>query len=123
MAQWTEETVSIAGTDLVQVKGGAGRPLLILHEELGHPGWLDWHAELARTHTVLIPLHPGFGKSPSVDWIWNIRDLACFYSRLIREQRLTPVDVIGFSMGGWIAAEMAVQDAKQFRHMVLVASS
>jgi pimeloyl-ACP methyl ester carboxylesterase len=47
--------------------------------------------------------------------------VACFYARLIREQYSGQVDVIGLSLGGWIAAEMAVFDARQFRRMVLVA--
>lgn len=119
--EWSEESVRVAGTELVFVKGGSGKPLLVLHEELGHPGWLGWHAELARERTLLIPLQPGFGRSPRVDWLWNVRDLACFYSRVLRERNLVPIDVIGFSMGGWIAAEMAVNDARQFRRMVLVA--
>jgi pimeloyl-ACP methyl ester carboxylesterase len=119
--EWREETVRVAGTDLTFIQGGTGKPLLVLHEELGHPGWLRWHSELARSRTVMIPLHPGFGKSPPVEWVRNIRDLAGFYARVVRERGLSPVDVIGFSLGGWIAAEMAACDAKQFRKMVLVA--
>jgi len=38
--EWKEETVHVDGTDLVVVKGGTGDPLLVLHEELGWPGWL-----------------------------------------------------------------------------------
>jgi pimeloyl-ACP methyl ester carboxylesterase len=117
---WVEETVPIAGTELVFIRGGTGRPLLVLHEELGHPGWLKWHATLARDHTLLIPLQPGFGKSPKLDWIMNIRDLAIFYSRVLRERDLVPIDVMGFSLGGWIAAEMAANHAQQFRRLVLV---
>jgi pimeloyl-ACP methyl ester carboxylesterase len=118
---WQEETVPVAGTNLTLIQGGTGRPLLVLHEELGYPGWLRWNSELARTHSLVIPHHPGFGKSPRVEWISNIRDMAGFYARVVRERGLAPVDVIGFSMGGWIAAEMAACDAKQFRRMVLVA--
>jgi pimeloyl-ACP methyl ester carboxylesterase len=103
------------------IEGGQGAPLLVLHEELGHPGWLRWHSELARSRRLLIPHHPGFGKSPRVEWVSNIRDLAGFYARVVRERQWSPVDVIGFSLGGWIAAEMAVNDAKQFRRLVLVA--
>jgi len=121
--EWKEEKVRVAGTDVTVIQGGTGKPLLVLHEELGYPGWLRWHSELARTHTVMIPQHPNFGKTPQVEWVRSIRDLACFYSRMIREQGKTPIDVIGFSMGGWIAAEMAVQDAKQFRRMVLVGAT
>jgi pimeloyl-ACP methyl ester carboxylesterase len=75
---------------------------------------------MAREHSLIIPLHPGFGVTPRADWIWNIRDLAGFYARLIREQKLDPLDVIGFSLGGWVAAEMAANNQGQFRRMVLV---
>ncbi|MEW6299376.1 MAG: alpha/beta hydrolase [Thermodesulfobacteriota bacterium] len=119
--EWREETIRVAGTDLSIIQGGTGSPVLVLHEELGHPGWLRWHSELARSHTLLIPQHPGFGKSPRVEWVGNIRDLAGFYARVLRERGWRPVDVIGFSLGGWIAAEMAACDAAQFRRMVLVA--
>lgn len=111
----------VAGTELMVLKGGSGKPLLVLHDELGHPGWLEWHSVLARDHTLWIPLQPGFGKTPKIDWIANLRDLACFYARAIREAELTPVAVIGFSLGGWLAAEMAANDARLFRRMVLVA--
>ena len=56
--EWREETVRVAGTDLTLIQGGTGKPLLVLHEELGHPGWLRWHAALAQNRTLLIPLHP-----------------------------------------------------------------
>jgi pimeloyl-ACP methyl ester carboxylesterase len=122
MAQeWKEVTAKVAGAELTCIQGGSGKPLLVLHEEIGHPGWLRWHSELARSRTVIIPQHPGFGKTPRVEWVRNIRDLAGFYARVIREMKWSPVDVIGFSLGGWIAAEMAACDAKQFRKMVLVA--
>ena len=122
MAQeWQEVKAKIAGIELTCIQGGSGKPLLVLHEEIGHPGWLRWHTELARSRTVVIPQHPGFGKTPPVPWVRNVRDLAGFYARVIREQKWSPVDVIGFSIGGWIAAEMAACDAKQFRKMVLVA--
>ncbi len=120
-SQWREETIRVYGTDVIVIRGGAGRPLLVLHEELGHPGWLNWHAALARDRTLLIPLHPGWGRTPRADWITNVRDLAGFYSMFVREQGLAPVDVIGFSLGGWVAAEMAACNPAQFRKMVLVA--
>jgi pimeloyl-ACP methyl ester carboxylesterase len=118
-----EETLRVGESSVTVIRGGTGKPVLVLHEELGHPGWLRWHTELSRDHTLMIPLHPGFGTTAQVKWVKNIRDLACFYSRMIREQGHTPIDVIGFSLGGWIAAEMAANDAKQFRRMVLVGAA
>ena len=120
-SSYTDSTVNVGGAGVTMLKGGSGRPLLVLHEELGHPGWLSWHAELSRDHSLLLPVHPGFGALPRADWVSSVRDLAGFYSRMLREMALGPVDVIGFSLGGWIAAEMAAADAGQFRRMALVA--
>ncbi len=121
MANWTEETVKVAGTELVLVRGGSGEPLWIFHDELGYPGWMTWNEELAKERELLIPLQPGFGRTPRLDWIRSYRDLGGFYARVLREMELAPVDVIGFSAGGFIAAEMAASDPKIFKHMVLVA--
>jgi len=121
VASFTEETVKAAGAELAVVRGGSGKPLLILHDELGFPGWMAWNEKLAQDRTLLIPLQPGFGKSPRIDWIRTYRDLGGFYSQVVREMKLDPIDVIGFSAGGFIAAEMAAADPKIFSHMVLVA--
>lgn len=121
MANWTENTANIAGTELVLVKGGSGRPLLMFHDELGYPGWMKWNEELAKERELIIPLQPGFGKTPRVEWIRNYRDLGGFYARMLRERNLDPIDVIGFSAGGFIAAEMAASDPKIFSHLILVA--
>jgi pimeloyl-ACP methyl ester carboxylesterase len=119
--EWQEETLRVDQTDLLIIKGGTGRPLLVLHDEMGHPGWLKWHSTLARDHTLIIPLHPGYGRTPAPEWIRNIRDIAGLYSIMVRQQKLAPVDVIGFSLGGWVAAEMAACNPDQFRRIVLVA--
>ena len=121
MASFIEETVAAAGVELALLRGGSGKPLLILHDELGYPGWMAWNERLAQDRTLLIPLQPGFGKTPRIDWIRSYRDLAGFYSQVLRELRLEPIDVIGFSAGGFIAAEMAAADPAIFSHMVLVA--
>jgi pimeloyl-ACP methyl ester carboxylesterase len=121
VANWTETTANIAGTALVMIRGGGGKPLLMLHDELGYPGWMSWNEALAAEHELLIPLQPGFGKTPRVEWIRNYRDLGGFYARMVRELGLEPVDVIGFSAGGFIAAEMAAADPQMFSHLILVA--
>jgi len=121
LANFIEETVKAAGSELALVRGGSGTPLLVFHDELGYPGWMTWNEKLAQDRTLLIPSQPGFGKSPRIDWILDYRDLAGFYSQMVREMKLAPIDVIGFSAGGFIAAEMAAADPAIFSHMVLVA--
>src|SRR5207244_3882896 len=64
---WTEEITHVAGTDLAIIKGGQGKPLLVLHEEMGHPGWLNWHAALSKERTLLIPIQPPGITPPEVE--------------------------------------------------------
>jgi pimeloyl-ACP methyl ester carboxylesterase len=120
---WTQRTRRVGDLDLIALEMGRGKPLLVLHEELGCPGPLAWQASLAKSRKLVIPLHPGFGRTPRLEWISSIRDLACFYARFVREQSLAPVDVVGFSFGGWIAAEMAANDPALFSKMVLVGAA
>ena len=110
-----------AGAELVTLKGGSGKPLLIFHDELGYTGWMTWNEELALDRTLLIPMQPGFGKTPKSTWVRTYRDLGGYYSQVVRELKLDPVDAIGFSAGGFIAAEMLAADPQIFAHLVLVA--
>lgn len=120
---WTQEMVDLAGARVQLVKGGAGEPLLILHDEMGHPGWLQFHQALAQHYTLYVPSHPGFGASQRLDWIMNMRDLACWYLDALDELGLGQVNAVGFSLGGWLAAEMATMCPHQFKRMVLVGAA
>ena len=53
----------------------------------------------------------------------NMRDLAGWYLRALDELGLQGVNVIGFSLGGWLAAEMATMCPQQFNKMVLVGAA
>ena len=120
---WTEEIVEVAGTRLQFVKGGTGDPLLILHDELGHPGWLRFHEALAQHYTLYIPSHPGYGTSPRLPWIRNMRDMAGWYLHALDELELGQVNVMGFSLGGWLAAEIATMCPHHFNKLVLVGAT
>jgi pimeloyl-ACP methyl ester carboxylesterase len=121
VGELVEDVVDVAGVGVLTIQAGRGRPLLMLHDELGFPGWMGWNADLAANRRFWIPLQPGFGRTPRVEWFRSIRDVAAFYARMIREQGQGPVDVVGFSAGGWIAAELAAADPALVARMVLVA--
>ena len=76
---------------------------------------------LAAHGRVVAPSHPGFGHSPDANNIDSVDDLAYLYLDLLAERNLRDVVVIGSSLGGWIAAEMAVKSGERFCGLVLVA--
>src|SRR5262245_9696174 len=106
-SEWREEVMTVAGIKVQVFHGGRGEPLLVLHGAGGNPGWLRFHTALAERFHVYAPSHPGFGTSDRPDWIDRLGDLAYFYRWFNDELRLAPLAVVGFSMGGWLAAEMA----------------
>jgi pimeloyl-ACP methyl ester carboxylesterase len=121
---FTEEFVEAAGVRIQLRHGGRGKPLLILHSELGVPGWLRAYAKLAQHFTVYVPSLPGFGQSARPDWIVSVRDLAAWAAWFVRDRPLSqPLPVIGFSLGGWMAAEIAIMNTSLFSKIVLVGAA
>jgi pimeloyl-ACP methyl ester carboxylesterase len=116
----TESFVEVAGGKIQMLTAGTGHPLLILHHDVGNPGWLPFYDDLARDFTVRVPSHPGFGKSERPEWMRTVRDLAMVYNWLLNDQKLNPVITVGLGFGGWIAAEMAMMCHHQSSRMVLV---
>src|SRR5207342_2950772 len=80
--EMVERVVDVGGIELVTLEGGSGRPLLMLHDELGFPGWLGWNEDLAGDRRFVIPLQPGFGRTPRVPWFGSMRDVGAFYARM-----------------------------------------
>jgi pimeloyl-ACP methyl ester carboxylesterase len=100
-------------------RGGRGEPLLFLHGANGAPVVLPFMESLAQRFDVLIPEHPGYGKSDEPEWLENIHDIAYFYLDFLTQLNLKNVTVVGSSMGGWIAMEMAVRDTSRLKSLVL----
>jgi pimeloyl-ACP methyl ester carboxylesterase len=116
-----EETVSVGGLKIPTLIGGTGDPLLVLHGAGGPRGWRRWMAAVARHFTVYAPTHPGFGTADAADWMETIDDLARFYLWFLDELGLTRVHLLGHSIGGWTAAELAVMNPHRLDRLVLVA--
>ena len=112
--------ISIAGIDLEMSERGRGPPMLYLHGGggIGTDGpFLDL---LACERRVIVPSHPGFGASSLPDWLDSVDDIAHVYLELMDRLGLARVDVVGFSIGGWIAAEIATKVPDRIGHLVLI---
>jgi len=123
MTDPTPAKLSVRGCNITMMRGGAGRPLLILHGASGAGAWAPYMADLAKRHDVIVPEHPGFGASDTPDWLDNIPDLANFYLDFLDQLDLTGVDLVGFSLGGWIAAELAARNTRRLASVTLVAAA
>lgn len=113
----------MGGTELYLLRGGAGADCLLLHGIEGHEGWLSIHENLAERATVHAPSHPGYGHTPTPDWITSVQHQAIFYHWFLQEAGLDRVDLVGVGLGGWIGAEMAVMDQSRLRHLALVGAT
>jgi pimeloyl-ACP methyl ester carboxylesterase/quercetin dioxygenase-like cupin family protein len=89
---------------------GTGRPVMVLHGGGGPMSVLGLSATLAAGNRVLTPTIPGFEGTPRPDDCRTVADIAARYLDVLAEQNLHDVVVVGSSVGGWIAAEMALQD-------------
>jgi pimeloyl-ACP methyl ester carboxylesterase len=117
--------IPVAGSSTVEVsvtEKGEGRPILLLHGG-GGPLTVTGFADLLaaeRAARVITPTHPGFGGTPRPDSLATVPALAALYTELLAELSLHDVTVIGNSIGGWIAAEMALLDTSRISSFVLV---
>src|SRR5919197_3923087 len=118
-AQPREEMIPVGGIKVHTLIGGRCDPLLVLHGAGGSSGWRRWHASLAERYTVYAPSHPGFDLSDSADWMESVRDLACFYLWFLDVVGLPRVHLLGTSIGGWTAAELAVMNPHVIDKLVL----
>jgi pimeloyl-ACP methyl ester carboxylesterase len=119
MARETFETVN--GCKIRLMRAGKGAPLLYLHGALGVSAWMPFMEKLAQRFDVIVPDHPGYGASDTPDWLDNVGDLAYFYLDVMQALGLSGVHLAGASLGGWVAAEIAVRNCHPLKSLTLTA--
>jgi pimeloyl-ACP methyl ester carboxylesterase len=99
---------------------GRGKPLLLLHGEDTYEPTLPLIDELARRFEVIMPWMPGYGRSTLPESVHGIEDISYLWLDLLDRLNLKNVAVMGFSVGGWAAAEMATKNCGRLSRLVLV---
>jgi pimeloyl-ACP methyl ester carboxylesterase len=115
-----ETTINVRGLNLRIMEAGSGVPVLYLHGA-GGPNWYPMLEMLSARWHVLAPEHPGFARSAIPDWMTGVADLAYFYLDAMAAMGLGPVHLVGHSLGGWTAAEIAVRNTAPLRSVSLMA--
>ena len=100
---------------------GTGDPVLVLHAAGGAGMWNPYLERLSEHFDVIAPDHPGFGLSAELDGVDSIASLVEHYVSLLDTLELERVSVVGASLGGWLAAEIASTVPARIDRLVLMA--
>lgn len=111
--------LDLRGAGIEILTAGSGEPLLYLHSAGGNI-WGSFLEDLAGSYRVVAPTHPGFGGSGGLEGIDTIADLVFHAIDLMNELGLERPIVAGLSLGGWLAAELAVHYPERVSKLVLI---
>jgi pimeloyl-ACP methyl ester carboxylesterase len=114
------DRLTVRDVTLEVCRHGAGRPILALHG-LQPIDPADRFLDLLSGQAEIIaPSHPGFGDSPRPPDFDTAYDLVHLYLDLLHALPHEKVTVLGFSFGGWLAAEMAAACCHRIDRLILV---
>jgi pimeloyl-ACP methyl ester carboxylesterase len=114
------ERIEIGEVSLEALTAGEGPPLLFLHGGDYFSQNRGFIEKLARHWRVIVPRHPGFGRSERPDGFRTVHDLAYLYLDLLERQDLSDAMLVGSSFGGWIALEMCVRSVERIGRLALI---
>jgi pimeloyl-ACP methyl ester carboxylesterase len=123
MAAHTSKRMTIASCEIELLQGGAGPALVFLHGAGGAQSWMPYMDRLAEHYTVYVPSHPGWGRSDTPDWLDGMGDLAYFYLNFLDALGEDEVHLVGNSLGGWLALEIAVRSTARIQTLTLVSAA
>jgi pimeloyl-ACP methyl ester carboxylesterase len=114
------EWIDVGGLPVAYRRKGDGPPTLYLHGAGLTRMWLPFHERLSQSVDLVAPEHPGFGETEMPEWLDGFDDLVIHYDALLDALALEGVHLVGYSLGGWIAAELAVFYPRRFESLTLI---
>jgi pimeloyl-ACP methyl ester carboxylesterase len=103
---------------------GDGPPLMLLHGGIGASETFGQNLEvLAKTHRVIVPHMQGHGLTKDIDRPLRYEQMADDVAALIDHLRLGKVDIMGYSMGGGIALQIAIRHPEKVDRLVIVSTT
>lgn len=119
---WTEpQRLVVDDVELALRREGSGPPVLYLHGHWLTRRWLPFHARLAGSVDLIAPDHPGFGDTAAPEWLRGRDDVVLFYRRVLDLLDLRRVHVVGYGLGAWLAADLAIWCPERVSSLSVVA--
>ncbi|HEU5368154.1 MAG TPA: alpha/beta hydrolase [Ktedonobacterales bacterium] len=117
----SERTVNVRGIETHLFEGGSpdAPPLLYLHGTMLGNLWLEYHQRLAARFHLFAPDTPGFGLTQRPDWMRDMSDYVLYFRDLLDTLGLERPIIVGHSLGGWMAVEVAVWFPERVSKLVL----
>ncbi|HWI21294.1 MAG TPA: alpha/beta fold hydrolase [Baekduia sp.] len=123
-AYYTEpDRATVAGLETAFRRKGLGEPVVYLHGDGLTRLWLPMLEQLSAGADVIAPEHPGYGDTPRPDWLRGFDDMVLHYNAFFDALDLDQVHLVGHSIGGWLAAELAVFYPRRFKSLTLITPS
>src|SRR5437868_5358747 len=116
----TQQKIGGGRFDVEMEMCGSGEPLLYLHGAGGLIGVDPFLESLGKDFKVIAPHLPGYGDSTGGELIEDVVDACLFYHQLMDELGIASAHVVGHSMGGMLAGELAALDVHRVKKLVLV---
>jgi len=111
--------ITLSGLETEYFDEGSGPVVLYLHCSEGPSPELALIETLTKTNRVIMPALPGFGTSETASFIKTVDDISYVVLDLIETLDLTDITVVGSSLGGWLAVELATKASPRIARLVL----
>lgn len=118
-AGFRRDELNVNGIRTVLYSAGQGPAVLYLHGGGTYHGF-EWARDWLDRFRVILPYHPGFGESADDPHLGSIDDYVAHYGQLFELLELDHFHLAGASMGGWLAAELALSDPRRIERLMLV---
>ena len=102
---------------------GEGRPLILLHGAYMTADLMSPLLGLAKTRQVIVPEQQGHGRTADVDRPITYEQMADDTAALARHLAIEQADVLGYSMGGGIALQLAIRHPALVRRLVVASAT
>ncbi len=111
---------TVAGLPIAYRRQGQGEAVVLLHGAGFTRMWIPLYQMMAEKTDFITPEQPGFGETPLPKWFRTFDDLTQLYDQLFDQLGLDRIHLIGFSMGGWAAAEFASFYPRRLKSLALI---
>jgi pimeloyl-ACP methyl ester carboxylesterase len=117
-----ERTLPLAGTPFSArvYAAGTGDPVVYFHGASGH-AWTPLHDRLAQRFALHAPMHPGWDNMADLNEFDSVADLVLYYVDVLDALGIGAAALVGYSVGGMVAAEVAAMRPDRVSTLALIA--